>query len=711
MSKSTEQSSESDDSLLSFNNDASVAAIFERLYHIPLIVALMVFMLWIRVQSYDNFVIDGEYYFTGNDPWYHFRETTYTVMNYPFTMPYDIWTQYPSGRLAGQFGTLWDQMVATAILIVGFGNPTEAQAGAVMLVATPVMAVLCAIPVYYITRRYVNRPAALFSVLLLALVPGQFLTRSLVGSYQHHAAETFFMSVAVLAMLVALSVSNRHNPVWELVVDRDFEALKKPFVYSVLAGVATALYLYVWQPGVLLIGIFGIFFAIKITSDVVHEDTPEPTVFVGAISLTITGLLLIIPLESFSFGVTDYSYTQIVLPIGVAFGCLFLGGLARQFEQRKIDPVNYPIAVGGILAVVAVFMFLVLPDLWSTLYGNFVQFVGLGADDTRATIAEAQTLLSQGSGVEPIIREFGLTFFVGIAGLLMLVIAPLIRSENTNHTFYALGGFGVIGLFVALPAIPELLFGFTGDWQVVTLAIGALLLVGATYQVRYSAEELLLVVWTAFLLSATFTQLRFSYYLVIPIVVLNGIVVAKVITWINLDADSAASAREKLRTIEGWQAMVVSAVLLAVLVPGLIIPVEAAGSAGTAWEIGAQGGPGAVVAWDDSLEWMSEDTPYPGELEGHDNRLEYYGTVEHPGDEGYEYPEGTYGVMSWWDYGHWITVQGERIPYANPFQQNADEAANYLLAPDEEQAAGVLDRLNEPNEASAQITSSSCSTG
>jgi len=58
--------------------------------------------------------------------------------------------------------------------------------------------------------------------------------------------------------------------------------------------------------------------------------------------------------------------------------------------------------------------------------------------------------------------------------------------------------------------------------------------------------------------------------------------------------------------------------------------------------------------------------------------------------------------MSWWDYGHWITVQGERIPYANPFQNNAGEAANYLLAPDEDQAAGVIDRLNEPNEADAQ---------
>ncbi|TKX76449.1 oligosaccharyl transferase, archaeosortase A system-associated, partial [Halorubrum sp. SD626R] len=52
--------------------------------------------------------------------------------------------------------------------------------------------------------------------------------------------------------------------------------------------------------------------------------------------------------------------------------------------------------------------------------------------------------------------------------------------------------------------------------------------------------------------------------------------------------------------------------------------------------------------------------------------------------------DGAYGVQSWWDYGHWITTRAERIPNANPFQQNADEAANYLLAPSEEEAREVL---------------------
>jgi dolichyl-diphosphooligosaccharide--protein glycosyltransferase len=51
--------------------------------------------------------------------------------------------------------------------------------------------------------------------------------------------------------------------------------------------------------------------------------------------------------------------------------------------------------------------------------------------------------------------------------------------------------------------------------------------------------------------------------------------------------------------------------------------------------------------------------------------------------------------MSWWDYGHWITVEAERIPNANPFQEGSTTAANYLLAPSEERAEQLLDDLDE----------------
>ncbi len=70
-------------------------------------------MLWNRVRSWQNFIVDGEVLFSGNDAWYHYRSTQYVVQNWPSTMPFDPWTNFPYGTSNGQFGTLFDQIIAT----------------------------------------------------------------------------------------------------------------------------------------------------------------------------------------------------------------------------------------------------------------------------------------------------------------------------------------------------------------------------------------------------------------------------------------------------------------------------------------------------------------------------------------------------------------------------------------------------------------------
>jgi dolichyl-diphosphooligosaccharide--protein glycosyltransferase len=60
----------------------------------------------------------------------------------------------------------------------------------------------------------------------------------------------------------------------------------------------------------------------------------------------------------------------------------------------------------------------------------------------------------------------------------------------------------------------------------------------------------------------------------------------------------------------------------------------------------------------------------------------------------FHYPDQSYGVMSWWDYGHMITFIAKRIPNANPFQQGVAGpygAAAYFVGTDEEAANRILD--------------------
>jgi len=105
---------------------------------------------------------------------------------------------------------------------------------------------------------------------------------------------------------------------------------------------------------------------------------------------------------------------------------------------------------------------------------------------------------------------------------------------------------------------------------------------------------------------------------------------------------------------------------------------------------------------------MRHNTPYP--------RLDYYGNYQiPPAGERFQYPDSAYGVMSWWDYGHWIEVIGRRIPNANPFQQgiggrrvdmteeNKPGASTFFTAPSEEAATAILKAIHpDPDKAAAR---------
>ncbi|MGQ3327600.1 oligosaccharyl transferase, archaeosortase A system-associated [Halorubrum sp. FL23] len=656
-------------------DNGSPLDILQRWYHVPLLLAAVVFMLWTRLQSYGNFIRNGEVYFRGNDAWYHFRETSYLLENWPNTLPFDVWTGFPVGRSAGQFGTLWDHIMAVSVWIA---RPIMGSTEEVMLIMAPIAGTLVAIPTYFIARRFVERFAAVAAVVVLALLPGTFFSYSLVGFPDHSAAEVLFQSLAVLAFLVAIAVAEREAPVWELVVDRDWETLKRPAAYAAAAGVALGLYMWTWQPGVLMVGFTGVFLAVKITSDVYHDTSPEPIAFAGAVSMGVAGLMQVIPLDNFSFGITSYSLTQVVLPLGVAVGAVFLAWLARQWEGRNLETPTYPPAVGGLILASAGVIWLALPSLWRTLTSNLLNFVGFSARATFQTIGEGQPPLQNNTFADFVLSQYGLAFFLALAAVLIIIARPLYRSKNINHTLYIPTALAVVGTVYAVPQLYDTVGGVVGvSWQVVGLVIAAVFLVGATFLVEYDTEELYFVVWAAFIGSAAFTQTRFNYYLAVIVAV--G---AAYFLQVGLNAISLRSIND-IRNVEGWQAM--GAIVLVVV---LIVPLVA--MATPVWAAGANTGPGSVTQWDSSLQWMNDETPTPGELEGADNPMELYGTYERPADGDFEYPEGAYGVQSWWDYGHWITTRAERIPNANPFQQNAGDAADYLLAPSEEQSREVL---------------------
>ncbi|MFC4245645.1 oligosaccharyl transferase, archaeosortase A system-associated [Natribaculum luteum] len=603
-------------------------------YHVPVIGVVVLFMFLARIRSYDRFVTeDGTPALAAVDSWYHWRTIQWTAKNYPGTMPYDVWTGFPTGHYVGQFGTLFDQLIVTAAMIVGLGSPSTETLYTVALLSVPAMAALVAIPVFYMGRRLGGTVGGLVSIVVLALAPGTFFYRSMVGQLDHHTAEVLFMAIAMLAMMVALRVAEREKPIYELVVDGDWDALREPAIYSVLAGLALSLYIWVWPSAILLIGIFAVFFAVQLCLDYVRGVSPDHVAFVGAVSMGTTTVVTTLLIEDGGAGlnVSSFGYLQPLAALLVAAGVVFMAWLARQWNDRGLERRYYPVAIGGIIAAVLVVMMLALPNLYDTFVGNLTgRLLPLDPSTGALTVREAHP---PGNFTAHVFDEFGAAFYTMLAGLGFLIARPFLGRE-------------------------------------------------------YRAEYTLIVVWSLFLISMSMTQTRFAYYLVLAVAVVNAVFVADVVRLFDL-----SGTVQSLQDVETYQVIVFVLVIVLLFAP-LLPPMAAAGS--TAWDRGEQSQPSSdAMIWEDSNHWLAENTPEPGNYggAGNESELEYYGTYDYPEDGDYDYPEGAYGVMSWWDYGHLITVQGERIPHANPFQQNARSASAYLTAESEERAELILEAI------------------
>jgi oligosaccharyl transferase (archaeosortase A-associated) len=605
----------------------AVVSLLEKIYHIPVLFVLVGYVFLLRFQNWSNFVVDGKVYYGGNDPYYHLRSVQYTVENFPSTIPFDPWTNFPSGTSADQFTTIFDQMIAMVALVVGLGNPSDSLVRHIFLVAPPFVAVLICIPTYFIGRRLGGRIGGLVSVGVIALAPDRLLIVSLAGRVDHHVAEVLLMTLSVLGVMVALSVAEKEKPVYELARAGDFGAFRKTIGWSMLAGVAMAVYMWTWPPGVWIFGILGVFFVLYMSIEHVRGRSPEHGAIAGVISMATAAVLQISTLRELSLSAASRSALQPGLPLMVAAGIVFLAWLSRQFDSRDERPRLYPVTVFAAIIMSATLTWLVLPDLFGFFVHETNRVLGFITAPTEqvGTIGEAQ-----GMEFSQIREQYQFAVFTAGLGALVLLIKQAIDDKPNG-------------------------------------------------------QNLLAVIWGVFILFASLTQVRFSYYLPVIVGILSAALVGYVIKLMGTPEGEIQ--------FESYQVMTVAVIVLVMFGPMIGLPLISMDS--TASDVATNASfPGDVIGWDDSLEWMDENTPKPGQYANPDgDPMDYEGTFKRTDD--YEYPNGAYGVISWWDYGHWITSEANRIPTANPFQQGTGTAAEFLLAQSEDEATDVLSETKD----------------
>jgi oligosaccharyl transferase (archaeosortase A-associated) len=586
--------------------------------------------LYIRIAlSYDQVFVDGTVLFRGVDPWYHMRLIENLVHHFPHRIAFDPYTFYPTGYTVG-FPPFFDWLVAGAALIVGWGSPSQHTLDAVGAYAPAILGTLIVIPVYFIGKELFSRWVGLLSAALVAILPGELLNRSLLGFTDHHVAETLFATTTILFFLLAIRRAREREIAFGHLRSRDWAVITKPLIYSLLAGVFLGIYLLTWIGALLVVFIIFAYLVIQFLIDHLRHRSTDYLCII-AVPAFLLSLIMALPY------LTSRGAVYLVPMLVAILVPMALSAISRLMARRAIRPAYYPLVLAGLAGAGFAVFYAIDPTLIQTMLSKFGIFAPAGA---KLTIIEAQ----------PLLRPFGTGFSLNIAW------------ANFTTCF-----------FISFISLVWLIYGTAK---------------------KESADRTLFLVWSVIMLLAVLAQRRFSYYFAVNAALLTGYFCWRVLDFAAL-RELLATPREAVKVVKrvkkkkrkvkaaqktvmrpraSWIKLIIAGVAIFFLVffPN-IGPAKAL----------AQSSPLITEAWYSSTAWLKENSPEPFADPDF-----YYELYETP----FQYPETAYGVVSWWDYGHWITRIGRRIPNSSPAgQRNAPEVASFFIAQDESSASQIMD--------------------
>jgi len=602
--------------------------------------------------SYERVFAGGWVRFVENDPWYHIRIVENLVHHFPHRIAFDPYTFYPHGQDVF-FAPFFDLLLGFTTWIIGLGSPTQHTIETVGAYFPAVLGALVTIPVYFIGKELFNRKVGLLSAALIAILPGDFLARSLLGSTDHHVAEVLFSTTIILFLILAIKRAKEKETSFAHIRNREWRNIKKPLIYALLTGVALGVYLLSWVGGLLFVFVL---FSGMVLLYLIEHLRGKSTDYLGIIGVPIFLVALIMTAPFLSQIAFSNLYIMSLVVAVLTFPVL--SGVSRLMEGRNIRRAYYPLALVGLGSVSLVVWRIIEPSLFHSMVAKLDVFT---PDTGSMTISEAQPLL------------------------------------------YASGG-----TFSLAPA---------WDRFTTSLVIAPISLILITYAAvkKVSAEKILFLVWSAIMLAAALGQIRFTYYLAVNVALLSGYFCWRIPGWISVALGwlgfrehpepkvddgkrekKGKSPRGKKPGIKKrrWQPnKVISRYFkpkhvyaLAIIVVFFLAFYPNIGKVRDMANITS----GPNDDWHESLLWMRDNTPDP--FQDPDFYYELY--KKPPTGEGYDYPQSAYGVMSWWDYGHWITDIAHRIPNSNPHQAGAVSAAQFFTAQDESSADEILDSLD-----------------
>jgi oligosaccharyl transferase (archaeosortase A-associated) len=600
-----------------------------------ILAALCGISLYIRIAlPYDQVFVNGGVWFRETDAYYYIRNIEVLVNNFPHFNSFDPYMLYPGGA-AGLTRPFFPWLIAGITLLVTPGAPTLHTIEVVAAYMPAILGTLTLIPVYFIGKELFNRWVGVVAAALAAILPGEFLHRSLLSFTDHHVAEVLFSTVCVLFLIMAVKRAREREISFKHILNRDWSVITKPLIYTLLAGIFLGLYLLTWQGGLLFIFIIFVCLVIQFAVDHLVRKSTDYLCIVGT-PLFLIAFLMVLPV--LGEGGFDALY-RMSLPIAIV-APIVLSIISRLMAGRGLKPGYYPLALLGLVGISLAVLYAVNPSLFQSMFEKFSIFNPGGA---MRTVLEVQALSPRIAWA-----NFTTSFFISFVSFVMLIYL-VIKEKSADKTLFL-----VWSIIMLIALFGQRRFGYY-------YAVNAALLTG------------------------------YFFWKMLDLAGLRKLLAKprELVGEVRKFKKKRKKDREKPKPKTFMQPR---GVWVRVIVVGIVVflavffPLPHNNNLNYAMLLAKS--PNAIMTegWDTSSLWLQDNTPEPF------GDPDFYYDLYPPRSE-FEYPDTAYGVMSWWDYGYFIMQIGHRIPNANPGQAGAAQAGQFFITQNEISANKLADEL------------------
>jgi len=375
--------------------------------------------LFLRVYpSYDQVFAGDWVKFTGNDAYYQMHLVDNIVRDFPHTTTFSPYLLFPGGMAVGGVH-FFNWLLASIIWLIGLGSPTAHTIDLVGVYFPAVLGALTVIPVYFIGKELFGRWAGVIAAGLIAIMPGEFMGRSILGFTDQHVAETLLTTVTMLFLILAIRRASQGGLSYSHLKRREWKRLAKPAIYSLLAGFFLGLYIFTWAGALLFVFILFLYFVVQFVIDHLRGKSTDYLGIVGTIFFLISLIMSLL----ISSGVFYLSSMLIALVIPPA-----LSVISRLMAARAIKSVYYPVTLVGLGIAGLAILYAANPSLVRMMLQAFIVFAPTGVS---LTTMEMQPLLSPGGRFSLTVAwgNFTTGFFLSLISLAILVYLTVRRGD------------------------------------------------------------------------------------------------------------------------------------------------------------------------------------------------------------------------------------------------------------------------------------------